>query len=144
MDDLHHEAARMLPVPHGSHVYKVGIMSDVRYVLAPTARAAALFYGLNATRGNMQLGAAVYERDGEEDFNEPDALQWLKYQFGGGTEETLKTLLDEVKQELAKCRWWPSPKSVMAVMTAAATVGEVPSPTTLYDQAMAVERKCEW
>ena len=80
------------------NIYKVGIMSDVAYVLAPSPAAAALFYGLH-TGGNMKLGAAVYECNGEEI---EESLPWGKFMFGDQTDDAL---FAEFESELKRIKW---------------------------------------
>ncbi len=91
-------------------IYKVGIMTGVGYVEAPSARAAAMFYGLHGTRGNAQLMVAVYERNGKP-VDGDDGLPWGQFQFSPD-EAALERELDAVKPELERCRLIPSPKAL--------------------------------
>ena len=84
------------------HVFEVGIMSDTKKVEAPTAEAAAIFYGLN-TGGNMQLGAVVYTMDGEE--YEGDRTPFLKWQLSQKLDDELKEKMEAVKPLLGLCRF---------------------------------------
>lgn len=81
------------------HTYKVGIMSTVRRVQAPSPLAAAVFYGLH-TNGNMTFGAVVYEEDGQA-YEGP--APWLMWQFGQG--QPGDTDLEQLKAELRHCRF---------------------------------------
>lgn len=128
-----------LTPPHSFHVYGVGIMSSRRYVAAPTAKAATLFYGLRVVDGNMELGAVAYERDGEEKFDEQH-MPWAEWCFGGGDKSKLEAEVKAVKSDVGRCSWWPSPKSIRAARIAG---GEMPR-EEWYEKAMAIERECEW
>lgn len=84
------------------HIFEVGIMSDAAKIEAPTAEAAAIFYGLNAG-GNMPLGAAVYMMDGEE--YKGDRTPFLKWQFAPKFDDELKAKMDAIKPLLKSCRF---------------------------------------
>ena len=84
------------------HVFEVGIMSDSVKIEAPTAEAAALFYGLN-TGGNMQLGAVVYTMDGKD--YEGDRTPFLKWQLSQKLDDELKEKMEAVKPLLGLCRF---------------------------------------
>lgn len=81
-------------------IYKVGIMSDTRLIEAPSALAAAVFYGVGCTNGNMQFMAAVYEENGKE--YKGDRLPAMKWQFG--EEIPTEAELGSIKAELKECR----------------------------------------
>ena len=83
------------------HIFEVGIMSNTTKIEAPTAEAAAIFYGLNTGR-NMPLGAVVYTMDGEE--YKGDCAPFLKWQFAQKDDE-LKEKVDAVKPLLKSCRF---------------------------------------
>jgi hypothetical protein len=75
--------------------YRVGIMSHVAVIEAPSPEAAALFYGLN-TNGNATCMAAIYEVDGVE--YSGDKAPLMQYQFGKGLPpELVRRLKDEAK-----------------------------------------------
>ena len=84
------------------HIFEVGIMSDAAKIEAPTAEAAAIFYGLN-TGGNMPLGAVVYTMDGEE--YKGDSTPFFKWQFTQKLDDELKEKMDAVKPLLKSCRF---------------------------------------
>jgi hypothetical protein len=84
------------------HIFEVGIMSDAAKIEAPTAEAAAIFYGLN-TGGNMTLGAVVYTMDGEE--YKGDSTPFLKWQFAQKLDDELKEKMETVKPLLKSCRF---------------------------------------
>ncbi len=94
-------------------IYKVGIMSGVAWVEAPSAKAAALFYGMR-TGGNAQLMIVVYDRNGK--FVEADdTLPWGKFVLlKDADEDELSRELDAIKPELEQCRLVPSPKALKA------------------------------
>lgn len=83
------------------HVFEVGFTpGSVKKVEAPTAEAAALFYGLNT---GEQLSAEVYTMDGEEyEGNRRPLFRFLFYQKWVGE---LKEKLEEVKPLLELCRF---------------------------------------
>ena len=84
------------------HIFEVGIMSHSVKIEAPTAEAAAIFYGLN-TGGNMQLGAVVYTMDGKD--YEGDRTPFLKWQLTQKLDDKLKEKMDTVKPLLGQCRF---------------------------------------
>ena len=81
-------------------IFKVGIMSDVRFVEAPNALAAAVFYGIEGTNGNCQFMAAVYEQDGKP--YEGDRTPAMRWHFGGDPSEAE---LNQLKADLPMCRF---------------------------------------
>ena len=84
------------------HVFEVGLVQDkMKKVEAPTAEAAALFYGLNTT--GEQLSAEVYTMDGEE--YEGDKKPLFRYLFYQKWVGELKEKLEEVKPLLELCRF---------------------------------------
>ncbi len=95
-----------LQAPDETHVYEVGILSDKVKVRAPSAEAAALFYGMK-TGGNMQLGAVVYTEDGEE--YEGNTVPFGEWQFKPSLtpeeEGALEAKLAEVKPQLDHCEF---------------------------------------
>lgn len=84
------------------HVFEVGIMSDKVKIEAPTAEAAALFYGLN-THDNLQLGAVVYTVDGED--YKGDNIPFFKWQFPQNVDDELVEKLEAVTPLLGLCRF---------------------------------------
>lgn len=94
------------------HNYKVGIMSSVALVEAPSPLAAAVYFGIQ-TDGNAQLGAVVYEVDGERYEGEQQNLRWL---FGSAspTKAELATLTEELK----RCRFVNEAEPIEATLGA--------------------------
>lgn len=88
-------------------IYTVGIMSDKQTVKAPSAAAAALFYGIH-TNGDAQLMAVVYTEDGKEIGETP----WLQYGLGNPNDDDLmnefNAELRRVWPELAECQFMPA------------------------------------
>ncbi len=80
-------------------IYKVGIMSNVALVEAPSAMAAAFYYG-GHTDGNMLCGAVVYEQDGK-DYDRP--MPWLSWLFG--SKEPTEADIAQLKAEIPQCRF---------------------------------------
>jgi len=93
------------------NIYKVGIMSDVRYVQAPSAKAAALYYSLG-TFGNAKLIAAVYEVNGEPC---DETVPWGEYAFGDQSDDELFARFEDdlmtIKPEIAQCSYVDPPEN---------------------------------
>lgn len=78
-------------------VFEVGMGTDQCRILAPSAGAAAMYYGLVLVNTNNPFMAAVYTEDGKP--FEGDAF-WLNF---NPTEEHVKSVADRVKDDLPKC-----------------------------------------
>ena len=79
------------------HKYKVGIMSHIALIEAPSSESAALFYGIN-TNGNATLMAVVYEIDGKHEGKAP----LIEYQFSG--KEIPEELVEKLAEEIKLCK----------------------------------------
>ena len=83
-------------------IFKVGIMTDATLIEAPSARAAALFYGIN-TNGNAQLMAVVYEQDGKDYTG--DRTPWFKYQMNPDLKDEFEKEIDKIIPEVRLCKF---------------------------------------
>lgn len=79
-------------------IYEVGMGSDKQTVEAPSAGAAAIYYGLNLVDSNNPFMAAVYTEDGHEFTGES---YWISIR---PDEAHMKMVAEKVKGELADCR----------------------------------------
>ncbi len=88
------------------HIYEVGIASSVRKVEAPSAKAAALFYGVFGTVGNAQLAAVVYTEDGVE---LQGCCPWGEYQFAVNKDDELiarlEAELEAIHPDVDRCHF---------------------------------------
>jgi hypothetical protein len=92
------------PVEKDKHIYKVGIGADTRRVIAPNAKAAALFYALHGIDPNTNnpFMVAVYEQDDEPYTGE--AMPWAYLAFSGSQSAALAAL-EAIKPDLARSRF---------------------------------------
>lgn len=87
-------------------VYKVEIMSFIAWIKAPSARSAALFYGMSSGKmGNSIFMAAVYDVDGES------SIPWAEYALTipPGATDKLERELASIKPELEACEFIEAP-----------------------------------
>ena len=79
------------------HVYEVGVMSEVAHIKAPSAGAAAMYFGLYLIRTNNPFMAVCYSEDGKP---------WNGDSFWvhpNPDEAHVKMVAGRVKAELERC-----------------------------------------
>jgi hypothetical protein len=81
------------------HTYKAVIMSHERLVKAPSALAAAVFFGKHAHK-SAKYGALIYEKDGKPYTKK---CFWIKWQLN--IEKPSKEHLDQIEKELPFCEF---------------------------------------
>jgi len=81
------------------HTYKAVVFSHERMVKAPSALAAAVFFG-NYSGKSSRYGALIYEKDGK---TYTEKCFWIKWQLN--IEEPSKEHLDQIERELPFCEF---------------------------------------
>jgi hypothetical protein len=85
------------------HTYRVGLGLEERQVQAPSALAAAIFYGFHAAPFESRFLAAVHEQDGKP---WKGVASWMGWAFG---EEQDQAAQEQLGRELPFCRFVPAP-----------------------------------
>ncbi|MBA3018800.1 MAG: hypothetical protein KJ550_07815 [Proteobacteria bacterium] len=81
------------------HIYKAVIISHERMVKAPSALAAAVFFGKHAHK-SARYGALIYEKDGKP---YTEKCFWIKWQLK--MEEPSEEHLAQIERELPFCEF---------------------------------------
>lgn len=89
-----------MPRPPKLHTYRVSSRAVVAYVEAPSALAAAVFFGTQTT-GRFGSMASVDEEDGRPWRGPAVWRRWLP-EF---SDEPTSEQLDQLREELPHCRW---------------------------------------